>query len=171
MVRGAGIIVVCACCASLRGQPDRTAGLHPEIPKVWDDTAMATLEVPLANPTVSAKHVSGDYYYKIPVRPIYKLYPVYTPDREPNGYMDWLRQLEPVIIWDDKGHSPPLATESDWIKAGGMVFDAPVVFGPRAGYTIQEVRDPAWYRKSGVPVTQGWHHAVLLLHRPQKGDR
>jgi Di-haem oxidoreductase, putative peroxidase len=154
MVRGAWIIVVCACCVSLRGQPDRTAGLHPDIPKVWDDTAMATLEVPLANPTASAKHVSGDYYYKIPVRPIYKMYPVYTPDREPNGYMDWLRQLEPVIIWDDKGHSPPLATESDWIKAGGMVFDAPVVFGPRAGYTIQEVRDPAWYRKSGVPVTR-----------------
>jgi hypothetical protein len=144
----------CACAAGLRAQPDSATRYHPEIPKTWDDAAMATIEVPLANAIASAKHVSADYYYKIPVRPIYKMYPIYAPDREPKGYMDWLRQQEPVIIWDDKGHSPALATETDWIRAGEIVFDAPVVFGPPAGYTIPEVRDPEWYRKSGVPVTK-----------------
>jgi hypothetical protein len=41
-----------------------------------DDQAMATLEVPLADPIGSPKHVSADYYYRIPVRPIYKQYPI-----------------------------------------------------------------------------------------------
>ena len=30
---------------------------HPVIPRTWDDAAMATLEVPLANPIGSPKHV------------------------------------------------------------------------------------------------------------------
>jgi len=136
------------------GQADHVpAAFKPDIPKAWDDAAMATLEIPLVDPAASAKHVSAAYYYKIPVRPIYKMYPIYASDREPAGYLEWLRQQDPVIIWDDKGHSPALLTQADWTKAGELVFDAPVVFGPAAGYTIQEVRDPSWYRKTGVPVT------------------
>jgi hypothetical protein len=42
------------------------------IPITQDDVAIATLEVPLADPAGSPKHVAVDYYYKIPVRPIYK---------------------------------------------------------------------------------------------------
>src|SRR5437899_9428532 len=68
------------------------------VPKMWDDAAMEKLEVPLANPIGSPKQVSADYYYRIPVRPIYKQYPVYAPGREPAGYMEWLEQQEPVII-------------------------------------------------------------------------
>jgi hypothetical protein len=30
------------------------------------------LEIPLADPVGSPKHVSADYYYRIPVAPIYK---------------------------------------------------------------------------------------------------
>jgi hypothetical protein len=96
---------------------------HPAIPKTWDDAAMATLEIPLADPVGSPKHVSADYYYKMPVRPIYKEYPIYAPGYEPPGYTEWLKRQEPVILWDDKGHAPPLKTEADWIKAGEMVFD------------------------------------------------
>src|SRR5262245_15448670 len=43
-------------------------------PKVWDDREMADLELPLADPAASPKQVSADYYYRIPVRPIYKSY-------------------------------------------------------------------------------------------------
>jgi hypothetical protein len=60
----------------------------PTIPKTWDDAAMATLELPLADPTASPKQVSGDYYYKTPIRTIYKQYPVYAPGHEPPGYLD-----------------------------------------------------------------------------------
>lgn len=116
---------------------------------------MATLEVPLANPVGSPKHVSADYYYGIPVRPIYKSYPVYAPGREPPGYVDWLKQQEPQFVWDDKGHAPPLKTESDWIKAGEAVFDSPLGYGGLFGGFPQEtlyVREPQFYSETGTPV-------------------
>ena len=119
--------IVLLMVAAGRGQvpsPD----FHPAIPRAWDDDKLASLEVPLANPLGSPKHISADYYYRIPVRPIYKGYPVYGPNHEPSGYMDWLQKQEPVILWDDRGHAPPLKSEADWIRAGQMVFDA----GPRA---------------------------------------
>ena len=116
-------------------KPDASApkAFSPNIAKTWDDKAMATLELPLANPAGSPKHVSADYYYQIPVRPIYKSYPGYVRDRQPPGYMEWLKEQEPEIVWgvDPKtgvNHAPPLKTEADWIKAGEMVFDSPITF-------------------------------------------
>lgn len=67
-------------------EPD--GSFKPNVPKTWDDTAIATLEVRLANPIGSPKHVSADYYYRIPVAPIYKSYPVYPPGHGPSGYLD-----------------------------------------------------------------------------------
>ena len=95
----------------ISAQNPNSAGPSPMIPKTWDDTAMATLEVPLADPVGSPKHAPADYYYKIPVRPIYKSYPIYAPGHEPPGYMDWLKQQEPQIIWDDAGHRPPATNQ------------------------------------------------------------
>ncbi len=123
-------------------------------PRTWNDAAMATLEVPLAHPIGSPKHVPADYYYRIPVRPIYKSYPVYGPGREPAGYMDWLKQQEPVVVWDDKGNAPSLEMEVDRIRAGEIVFDAPHFYGDRPLLRAADVRDPAWYQKTGTPVTQ-----------------
>ena len=97
----------------------------PVIPRTWDDAVLPTLEVPLSHPVGSPKPVSADYYYRIPVRPIYKQYPVYAPGREPVGYMEWLKKQIPVILWDDANHKPKLETEADWIKAGEDVFSAP----------------------------------------------
>ena len=51
---------------------------------------MTALEVPLANPKFSPVHISEEQYYRIPARIIYKSYPIYRPDREPAGYMEWL---------------------------------------------------------------------------------
>jgi hypothetical protein len=115
---------------------------------------MATLEVPLANPIGSPKHISADYYYRIPVRPIYKTYPVYAPGHEPRGYMDLLKQKEPEVVWDDKGHAPPLKTKEDWIKAGELVFDSPTSLNVNVAVTLPEVRDSAWYRRVGTPIAQ-----------------
>ncbi len=70
------------------------------VPKVWDDAVMQHLELPLSRPEYSPKHVSETFYYQIPVRPIYKSYPVYHPDREPKGYVDWLRTQDPELLWD-----------------------------------------------------------------------
>ncbi len=160
--------------AGIAGIPRLTdaqkSGFAPAIPRTWDDAAMATLEVPLADPIGSPKHVSADYYYKIPVRPIYKQYPVYAPGLEPPGYMDWLKQQEPVIVWDDGGHSPRLQTEADWIKAGEVVFDAPVAFGPPVGITVEDVRNPAWYQAVGVPLTRDGVNPFLVYVVRKKGE-
>src|SRR5215510_11709538 len=96
----------------------------PVIPKTWDDEAMSSLELPLAFPAASPKYISADYYYKMPVRPIFKSYPVYYPDKEPADYMNWLKQQTPEIIFD----AGKLKNEQDWIQAGEVVFDAPIEF-------------------------------------------
>jgi len=135
-------------------QSATTAGFSPIIPRTWDDHAMAQLEVPLAYPSASPKHVSAEYYYRIPVRPIYKTYPVYAPGHEPPGYMDWLQKQEPAVVWDDKGHTPPLGSEADWIKAGEIVFDSPLFSGGLfAGFPQDSlyVRQPEFYQKTGTP--------------------
>jgi hypothetical protein len=118
------------------------------IPKVWDDEALASLEIPLAAPEASAVHVSSDYYYRIPVRTIYKSYPVYAPGREPAGYMEWLKQQEPEIAFNPA----QLKTRQEWVQAGQTVFDAPIGFG--GNFKVSQVRDPAWYERNGVPVAK-----------------
>jgi hypothetical protein len=102
------------------------------IPKTWDDAAMANLEIPLANPATSPKYPRAEYYYHISVRPIYKSYPIYAPNHEPPGYLDWLKQQEPIIVWDENGHAPSLKSEAEWIKAGEIVFESPVALNAPA---------------------------------------
>ena len=91
----------------------RNQNAAPWIPRTWDDAAIATLEVPLADPVGSPKHVSAEYYYRIPVRPIYKTYPIYAPGHEPLGNMEMLQRQDPQVLWDDRGHAPPLKTDAD----------------------------------------------------------
>src|ERR1044072_1771092 len=67
------------------------------IPKTWEDAAMQSLELPLADPKASPVHVSADYYYRIPERTIFQSYPVYAPGQEPAGYQEWLKQQEPKV--------------------------------------------------------------------------
>ncbi|MCG3160822.1 MAG: hypothetical protein JMDDDDMK_01897 [Acidobacteria bacterium] len=116
----------------------------PAIPKTWDDKAMDSLELPTADPAGSPKHISADYYYRIPVRPIYKSYPVYTPGKEPSGYEAWLKQQEPETVFD----AATLKTEADWIKAGEIVFDAPVSYD--VPFRVADVRNPQWHEQIGA---------------------
>jgi hypothetical protein len=117
-----------------------TPSYSPVVPRTWDEQALADLEVPLAVPSHSPKYMAAEEYYRLPVRPIYKSYPIYKSDREPPGYTDWLRQQEPVILWDDGSHRPKLETEADWIAAGELVFNAGVLFFPGATATPEERR-------------------------------
>ena len=125
----------------------------PEIPKTWDAAALASLEVPLAEPSASPVPVSFDFYYAMPVRPVYKSYVVYAPGHEPPDYMKWLKEQEPEVIWgedpkDRTMHTPPLNTEADWIKAGEIVFGSPIFYDAIA--TASQVSDPAWYKATAV---------------------
>lgn len=93
----------------------------PVIPRTWDDTAVEGFHLPLAPRDRSPQFMSAAEYYQLKERPIYKSYPVYVPEREPVGYMDWLKQQEPEIAFDPL----KLRTEEDWSRAGELVFDAP----------------------------------------------
>ncbi len=152
-------------------QNEKSRGnFQPDITKTWDDAAMATLEVPLADPIGSPKQVPASYYYKIPVRPIYKSYPVYAPGHEPPGYMEWLKQREPVIVWGGKGHKPPLSTEADWVKAGEIVFGSPIHLNGHLVVTLAEVRDPAWYQKVDTPVARNGTMPFARYFIRRKGE-
>ena len=126
------------------------------VPKTWDDAAMASVEIPLSYRAGSPKHVPAEYYYRIPVRPIYKQYPVYAPGREPKGYWEWLQKQEPIVVWDDANTHPPLRNPEDWIKAGEIAFDAPIAVGvaPPGVVSLQDVRSSKWLEEGGVPITK-----------------
>ena len=112
----------------------------------WDREALAELEVPLANANYSPVHVAPDDYYRLPVRPVYKSYPIYAPGKEPAGYVEWLQQQEPQIVFDPADVED---AESDWIAAGELVFDAPIRFAPLS----TRPRDRDYYAATGMPLT------------------
>jgi hypothetical protein len=141
-----------ACCAVLRAQASKPSGLGEPIPKTWDDAELSTLEIPLAQSSGWPRHVSASYYYRIPVRPIFKSYDVYAPGREPPGYSAWLKSRPAEVIWDNSGHAPTLKSESDWIKAGEIVFDSAVVYDGIT--TADDVQNPDWYKKTDVQLTR-----------------
>src|SRR5579871_221590 len=94
-----------------------------EIPRVWDDAAMSKLDLPLATPGATPKYPPANYYYSIPELVIYKSYP----SRPPAGmseeqYTEWLGKQEPEIAF----HPESLRTREDWIRAGEVVFYAPM---------------------------------------------
>ena len=132
-----------------RGQAQKAGRVWaPVVPKTWDNEAMASLEVPLADESASPVHASADYYYQIPVRPIYKSYPIYAPGKEPPGYFERLKEQAPEMVFD----AAQLKTENDWIKAGEIVFDAPIAYD----FIINPayVRDAAWYQQTGTQQTK-----------------
>ena len=120
------------------------------------------MELPLARAEASPVQIRSEYYYAIGIRPVYKSYPIYAPDREPAGYLDWLKQQEPEVVFD----LSKLKTEDDWIKAGELVFEAPSTFGHILGIGDDlYVRDPAWHRDVAPPlladgVMPGMHYVI-----------
>src|SRR5262252_738785 len=131
-------------------QTQRTAAV--EIPKTWDDAEIARHEIPLADPAASPPTRVVRLLLPDPVRPIYKGYPVYAPGHEPSGYMDWLKQQDPVIVWDDGVRGPPLQTEADWIRAGAMVFEAPI--SGNTNIVVDDVRNQEWLEKTATPIAE-----------------
>lgn len=142
------IVSVIVCISSSLGQDSR-GSWYPAIPKAWDDQAVKSLGLPLAHEPASPKHISSEYYYRIPVRPVYRSYPIYHPDQEPTGYLASLKQRQPETIFD----ASELKTEADWIRAGEIVFEAPVEF-VSTGQLFLQVRKAAWYEKNQIPLTK-----------------
>ena len=110
-----------------QGEPRESMQL---IPRTWDDQAIATLEVPLADASASPVPVSADYYYRIPIRPIYKTYPVYHPAKEPPGYFERLHAHDPEVVPSDFAR---FRRHDEWVRAGEVVFDTPTDYDISGG--------------------------------------
>jgi hypothetical protein len=121
----------------------------PDIPRTWVDADVRALEVPLVDAGASPQHVSADYYYRIPARRIFRSYPVYAPGRGPQGYFASLKKKAPAVAFD----AHHLHTEADWIRAGELVFDAPIAFDEQIGLvSLADIQSPEWYTATGWPV-------------------
>ena len=123
---------------------NRPPAFVPDISKVWDDSAMSEVELPLAS-RIPVRHMPSEYYYSIPVRPNLKTYPIYLPGKEPAGYWEWLLRQEPEPAFDDAS----LHTKEDWIRAGEIMFETPRSF-TTFDNPFTDVRNPEWYRFTGI---------------------
>ena len=111
---------------------------RPDIPKTWDEAALADWATPVAGLNVRPTHISSREYYSVPEYSL-RSYPVYMPGREPAGYWDMLQRVGPKPLVDrDK-----LKFEAEWVEAGRRVFDEATspqltTFDPRV---ISQLRD------------------------------
>ena len=110
---------------------------HPDIPRAWDDKAVARLEVPLAQRDRSPRYLTTAEYYALKVRTIYRTYPVYVAGQEPDGYFESLKQKDPEVDFD----ASKLHTREDWIPAGEALFEYSPAWSPAlpggAGYPAE----------------------------------
>ncbi len=88
-----------------------------EVPSPWSEASIAAYRLPLAVLRGSPRMASGAAYYGLPEVNL-KTYPVYTPEKEPKDYLEWLRSRAPEPLVD----VGKLRTREDWIAAGRDVF-------------------------------------------------
>jgi hypothetical protein len=111
----ASVVLGCLLQATApRNQQNR----KPDIPRTWDDAALADWATPLAGLNVRPAAISAKEYYSLPTENL-RTYPAYFPGREPDGYWDMLRHVGPKPLIEPD----TLKTETDWVEAGKRVFD------------------------------------------------
>jgi mono/diheme cytochrome c family protein len=120
-----------------------TSQIFAQVPKTWDEKALADWATPVAGLNVRPSHISSAQYYAIPEYNL-RTYPVYLPDREPAGYWEMLQSIGPKPLIEPK----LLKTSADWIAAGKRVFDEATtpqltVADPKL---IEKIRDPEFLR-------------------------
>src|SRR5215510_16620515 len=75
---------------------------RPDIPKTWDEAALADWATPLSGLNVRPTHISAKEYYSLAIDNL-RTYPVYFPGREPEGYWEMLQRVGPKsLIEPDK---------------------------------------------------------------------
>ncbi len=146
-----------ACCCILITTFCSGQTFHPSIPKAWDDSETKSFEVPLAQADRSPRYISSKEYYQQAVRPVYRTYPIYLPDKEPAGYWESLQQKEPEILFDPA----KLATREDWVHAGEHVFDQPIVLvAPTARMRYQDALRDVPPPTSPEGIVPGWFYVI-----------
>ena len=126
-----------------------TAGIATEVPKTWDERALADWATPVAGLNVRPGHFSEREYYAAPVDNL-RSYPVYDPEREPAGYWEALQKKlpEPLV---EIGRP---RTAADWVRDGWRVFEE-LDFARSRAYDPQIIataRSRKEVKESGVTV-------------------
>lgn len=137
-----------------------------EVPRTWDEAALADWATPIAGLNVRPTHISAKQYYALAVENL-RTYPVYFPGREPEGYWDMLQRVGPQPLIEPE----KLKTETDWIDAGRRVFDEAdqlhervfdetVIAAARRAETFEQAHtlplpDGTFYFLRWVPTKQG----------------
>jgi mono/diheme cytochrome c family protein len=124
-------------------------------PKVWNEKEAQSYRLPLAALGKSPQLISEQEYYKLPEVNL-KTYPVYTPDKEPAGYLEYLQKQDPQPLVDIE----KIKTDADWIAAGREVFygrELPRFTGSEDN--LQLIRNPQVLAAYRLPTT---NEGVLL---------
>ncbi len=87
-------------------------------PKVWDEAELAEWATPLAGLGKRPGHFSTREYYAAPVDNL-RTYPVYHPDREPEGHWEKIKALRPEPLIE----TGQAFTEEEWAREGRRVFE------------------------------------------------
>ena len=142
----AALIILPAALMRISAEPAGTPS--GPVPRSWTQQDVDTFRLPLAALGAPPALISEQEYYALPEVNL-KTYPVYIPDKEPPGYLDWLKQEGPQPMVDVS----TLKTEKDWIAAGREVFygrELPRFTGSE--YNLQLVRDPKILAAYGLQI-------------------
>lgn len=110
------VSAILACL--LRAAPATPQRLKADIPKTWDEVALADWPTPVAGLKLRPSHISANEYYSWPVENV-RTYPVYYPGLEPKGYWEKLQSIGPKPLVE----ADALNAEDDWTATGRRVFD------------------------------------------------
>ena len=102
----------------------------PEIPRVWDESALADWATPVAGLNVRPTHMTAGGYYALPEENL-RTYPVYLPGREPEGYAERIRTAGPQAA--DRTRSAETEAGLDSSRASASSRDSVVLrtFDPK----------------------------------------
>jgi hypothetical protein len=112
-----GVVALSVSVVTCAGQSSSPPNKRPVAPKIWDQQELAGWALPITGVNAPPNFYSEAEYYAAPVQE-FRTYPVYHPDREPPGYMEWLRQQDPKPLVDPA----EIQSDDDWVRIGRRVF-------------------------------------------------
>ena len=123
------------------------------VPRVWDEKGFAGWQLPIAGQEFTAGHFTEEEYYRAPIENV-RTYPVYAPNREPEGYWRFLNTIGPKPLIE----AEKLETRREWVDAGQRVFEE-FDFVPSRRYDpelIRKLRSRAYFTERKIePLPDG----------------
>jgi hypothetical protein len=160
----AGVCALASLLAASGAQSQGAGGIDrqswsPEIPRVWDEDALADWALPLAALGRPPTHMTAAEYYALPEENL-RGYPVYMPELEPEDYRTQIERAKPQPLFEPE----TLHTKADWIAAGQRIFEDWVVLRTRDPKVVAMARDQAAMEAAGAgPLPDGTINGLRWL--------